>query len=196
MRRLAVLIDVEQADQARVGIGDVQQLSIGRKCDAVGPRLPFRDRLQIALWREVIDAEEIQLAAVLLIAEGRVGEINMPVPPDDDIVGRVQPLAFEFRRQHFGCAVLRRPDHAAGAKLAGVQTALRVEGVAVRSFGDGRVFRYTVAWNEFMEFIRNAVGEQQERILGPDRPLGELKARGDLFDSHSGEGLRAGELHP
>src|SRR5436190_784809 len=54
---------------------------------------------------------------------------------NDDVVGRVEPLAVPLVGQHGGLAVVLVADHAAVAVLAGQLAALVVEGVAVAVAG-------------------------------------------------------------
>ena len=85
---------------------------------------------QFAFGRDVKDAVKIQFAGILLRAEGGVREIDMTVAAHNNVVGRVESLAFEARRQHFDFAVLQGARHAALAEFAGVQAAFGVVGVA------------------------------------------------------------------
>ena len=133
----AFVIEIVSANVALVGIGDVEDAAVGRQCDAVRPALRLGDQLQFTVRRKMVDAVEIQVLRVLLISERRIGEIDLAVLADRDVVGRVQPLAFVALGDHFDPALFVGARHAAGVGFAGVQPALRIERVphrAVRFF--------------------------------------------------------------
>ncbi len=143
-RRDAFAVEIVGAHAAVIGIRNVERAAVGGERDAVGARLPFRDDFQFAFGRDVVDAVEIQLAGILLRSERGVREINMPIAPHHDVVGRVESLAFEARRQHFDLAVLQSAGYAAFAEFAGVEAALRVVGVAdgaAGAFGENGIRR-------------------------------------------------------
>ena len=65
------------------------------------------------------------------IAEGWIGEVDVAVFTDDDVVRRVQPFAFPLVGQHFPVTFLILPHHAPPFRFAGKHAALRVNRVAV-----------------------------------------------------------------
>ena len=121
-----------------VGVGDVQHAAVRRKRNSVRPARGLRDQLHGAFRRNVIHAVEIQLAAIGLIAERRIGEVDVPVAAHHDVVRRVQPLAFPLVGQHLDFALLVGARHAARAGLAGVKPALASKALP---FGPLRVSR-------------------------------------------------------
>ena len=110
---------------------------LGENAMPLGRPLRLGDQTHLALGGDVIDAVEIQLARVGLIAESRIGEINLAVLAHHDVVGSVEALALPLLRQHLDLALLVDANHAACLALATVEPALRVEGVTV---GVARIF--------------------------------------------------------
>ena len=130
----------------------------------------LRHQRHRAFRRDVIDAVEIQFAVVALLAEGRIGEVDVPVLRDHDIARRVQPLAFPRLGQHLDLAVLIGAGHAPGAGFAGVEPALRVEGIARGAVGIGAKDRDLGAGHPFQQPVARRVAEDQVAVLGPGRP--------------------------
>ena len=123
-------IEIESHHRVPVGIAHVKHLAIGRERDAIGPRLPLRDNFQIAFRRDVPDAVKIEIAAIVRAAESRIGEINVAVSANHNVVRRVEFLALIALGQRFDFALQVQPRHAAGLRFADVQTPLQIVGEA------------------------------------------------------------------
>ncbi len=106
----AIAIEIEGDDGVTVGIGHVKQLAIGRKRDAVGARLPLRHHFDDRLRRDVPDAVEIEFAVIVRAAEGRIGEIDVPVSANHNIVRRIEFLSLIILRR---ASRFRRSDRGA-----------------------------------------------------------------------------------
>jgi hypothetical protein len=184
----AVAVDVEDAEEAVVGVGDVEEAAVGGEGDAVGAAWGFGDEGEGAFGREMVDAVVVELAAFGLGAEGRVCEIDVAVFADGDVVGGVEAFAFELVGDDFEGAVLGGADDAFGAAFAGVEAALGIEGVAVGAVGSFAIGGFAVAV-ELPDDVVGDVGEEELPFLRPDRAFGEFEACGDAFD---GEGAEEG----
>jgi hypothetical protein len=126
-------------------------------------------------------------------AVGRVGEPDGAVRLDDDVVGRVQPLALEAVHEAMAGAIRLRPGDPPVAVLAVDDTALAVERVAVgvvvrlapdhpsRALGPAdRPVRPHVAVHHRL------LAGQPHGTLGPDATLGQASERRIWFDQACG----------
>ena len=141
----------------------------------------------------MIDAVEIQLAVVRLFSECGIGEIDVPRFAHYDIAGRIEPLAFPLVGQHFDLALLIGAGHAAQARLAGVETAVGVEGVAAGAMGVRAEDFGGMAGRPFQEAVAGGVAEDQVAIFGPGGAFREAVAIGQLAERDIGEILRGSE---
>ena len=142
----------------------------------------FRDQIEFAIRRQMIDAIEIELAFL-----GRersiqgVREIDMTIASDHDIVGCVEPLSLVAVRQDLDIALAVRARHAARDVLAGVEPALAVKRVAV---GPVRLFAKDAdafARIEAKDLPLPCVTEKEIAIGRPHRPLASLETLRNRF---------------
>src|SRR5580658_546011 len=152
--------------------------------------VPFRNRLQLAARGDAKNAVKIQLPRILLISEGRIGEIHVPVAPHDDIAGSVQALPVVARGQHVEFAVPGHSRDPALAEFAGVEPSLVVVGVAIDAAGAAREFRDPFARSPFFNPVRHRVTEQQKSFQRPHRALRVMHFAGDRLHANVGEVLR------
>src|SRR5882724_701163 len=122
----------------RAGVGDVEELFIGREGQPIGLHEIGRHRHAVAARRIVAvdeggaDLRRSSVAFVVGIdAVGRIGEPDATVGFDNDIVGRVQAFALVTLDEHGPRAVVLGSRQAATLLLAGDQTALAVDGVPI-----------------------------------------------------------------
>lgn len=83
-------IQIERYHSMAIGIAYIKQLSIRRYGNSIGPCLPLRENVQLPFRSDVPDAIEVEIAPVVGAAESRVGEIDMPVFANRNIVRRVE----------------------------------------------------------------------------------------------------------
>ena len=91
---VAVAVHIVSADVALVGIGDVENTSVGRKRDAVGPGRELARPASVRLWAGCDRRRKNPARDGPALAESRIGEIDVAALADHDIVGSIQPLAF------------------------------------------------------------------------------------------------------
>src|SRR5205807_2657911 len=125
----AVLIQIVRTHVAVVGIRDVENTTAGCQGNAVGPALGFRNKLDLSAARNVKDAVEIQVARVLLISKRWIGEIDLAVLANYDIVGGIQPLALPAFGQYVDFALFVGSGNAARMSFTSVEPTLCVESV-------------------------------------------------------------------
>ena len=181
------MIHIVGAHVALVGIGDVQNTPVGRKRNAVRPAGWLGDYRHLTLRSDVIHAVEIQLARIGLVAESRIGEVDVAVFAHYDVVGRVQTLAFPLIGQHFDLALLVGAGHAPGEALAGVEPALRIESVAVGAVGWIAEYGVALAGDELQNLVAWDIAEQQIAFARPGRSFREAKSVRNLFNLNVGE---------
>ncbi len=132
----------------------------------------FRHQRHRAFGRDVIHAMEIEFAVVALLAERRVGEVDVAVARHHDLRRRIELLAFPVVGQHFDLAVLFGAGHAPRARFARVQPALGVEGIARGAVRIGAVDLDLVARNPFQKPVARRIAEDQvAAFLRPGRTL-------------------------
>ena len=68
----------------------------------------------------MVNAIERELARISLIAECRIGEVDVPILPDHNVIGSIQSLALPLFGEHFHLALLIQADHTPGLALATV----------------------------------------------------------------------------
>src|ERR1051325_8427519 len=96
-----------------------------------------------------------------LVAECRIGEVHVSGFANDDIVRRVESLAFPLIGQYLDSAFLVGTGDAAGAGFAGVQTAFTIEGVAAGAIGFLAQNFDLLARNPFQKLITLGIAEDQ-----------------------------------
>ncbi len=140
----------------------------------------------------MIDAEKVELARVLLVAEGGIGEVDLAVFSHHDIVGGVEALALIFFGDNFDFALLVGARDAAQVALAGVQATLRIERISVCAVGIRPQDANGHARFEPEDFIVGNIAKNQVAVARPGRTLGEDVAGGDFVHLDLGEILRGG----
>ena len=185
-----VAVQLIGAHGSLVGEIHVQDLPVGRQSQAVGQVRRPCDQLDLPFRRDVVDAPEIEFLRVGLLAEHGIGEVNVAVLADHDVVGSVQALAFPLLRQYFDVALFIRPGDPAGLALAGVQPAAAVEGVPVRPIGGFAKHLRAFAWHKAVDLAVRHVAEQQVPLVGPHRALGKAEPAGGLLHVECREVLR------
>ena len=183
-----------------VGVGDVENVLVGREGDAVGPRLVADQQVELAVGAQAVDAVEVELAQRRLLqalqAVRRVGEVERPVGTVGGVVRAVEPAPFEAVDQHRPAAVGLDPRDAAVAVLADDEPALGVErqpvrrdrpqplAVALENGVDERAG--PLGLGPLVDGVGPHVGEEQPRLAAdPHRPLGEHVALGQLLDGRA-----------
>src|ERR1019366_7474334 len=122
-------------------VGDIHLLVVGRETDAVGAIHLIVDARHLAsLWIHAVDGLLVLLISfeAFVVAEdavGRIGEPDAAIGVHDNVVGRIQALAFELISDDGGGAVDFVAHHAAAAMFAGKLAAFEVEGIAVAVAG-------------------------------------------------------------
>ena len=188
-----------------VGVGDVENVLVGREGDAVGAALVLDQQLELAVGAQAVDAVEVELAERRLLealeAVRRVGEVERAVGAEDSVVGAVEAAPFEAVDDHRAGAVLLEPRDAAVAVLADDQTPLGVEGQPVRRDRpqplavalEHRVDERArpVGLGPLVDGVGPHVGEEQPRLAAePHRPLREHVALRQLLDGGAGRHQR------
>jgi hypothetical protein len=200
-----------------VGVGHVEGLPVGRKADPVGSPNLLRQHREDAALRQPIHALEGQILArvveSLRKSEGRVGEVDVSVGADGQVVGAVEALSLEPIGEHGHRAVPFPTDDAAVAVLAEDQAPEGVEGEAVRAglapgeSGGARVaarlqvHRERLARSPQVDRVgRNVREEEAASARVPDRTLGPLDPLHDQLERGVGgkQRVEAGVLpdHP
>ena len=123
----------------------------------------------------MVHAVEIQIPLVQRSKE-RVGEIDVSIAPDHDIVGRIETLPFEFVDQDFDPPLAIGPGYPPGLILAGVQASLPVHGISICAVGILPINFRRLARNVFVEPVLAIVAEDQKPLARPYRPLAAWKA--------------------
>lgn len=186
---VAGAVEVEDADGAFVGGVDVEEAAVGGEGDAVGAGVHAGDDVQIAAGGEVEDAVEGEFAGIFLGAVGGVGEVDVVVAADGDVVGGIEALALEAFGEDFDFAIGGGAGDAAVGAFAGVEAAAGVEGVAVGAAGvfteDGGG---ALGGGELEDPVGGDVREEEE-LAGPGGAFGEAIVGGDAFDAEFGEVL-------
>src|SRR6185437_10926502 len=162
-----------------IRVRNVKNFAIRRKRNAIRPAFRFRNDLQALFGRKMINAIEVQLTRVPLIAERWVGEVNLIVFANRDVVRRVQTLAVPTIGEHLVFALLNA-HHAPRMSLAGVAAALRIERIAVRAVRIFTQHRGLHAGRDLPVPIAGGVAEDQKSIRRPRRPIHVQVARRDL----------------
>ena len=98
---------------------------------------------------------------VLLLAERRVGEIDVVRFADRDAAGRVELLSIPLSRDSFDLSVLGGARDAAGAGLARVEAVVRIEGIAAGAMGIGAEDLGVVTGDPLEQSIAGDVAEDQ-----------------------------------
>src|ERR1043166_1899719 len=119
-----------------VRIGDVGDRAVGGDDDAVGLLDILRRERHLSVRRDSKDALEVDLTGIAFAVSG-VGEVDVPLRIDREIVGAVESPAFPFLREgsHLSVRIRDRdPPIAAGIRpFADNEAALRVELHPVRA---------------------------------------------------------------
>ena len=183
-----------------VGVGDVQQVLLGRERDAVGPGLVPDEQLQLAVRVQPVDAVEVELAQRRLLqpveAVRRVGEVERSIAGVHQIVGAVEPAPLVVVGQHRTGAVFFEPRDAPVAVFGNDQPSLAVERQPVRR---DRPEPFAVALEDRIEERTGAVRlrplvdcvgahvrEEESRLAAhPDRAFREDVSLGELFDGRA-----------
>ncbi len=197
VRGVAFLIEVIGADGVLVGRGYIERAPVRRERDAIGTRGPLRREFHRPLGRNVVDAIEIELAMVLLLAERRVGEIDVFRFADRDAARRVELLAVPFGCDGFDLSVLRRARDAAGAGFASVEAVVSIEGIAARPVGVGAKDLGVMTRDPFEQAVTRDVAEDQ--IVSDRRPGRTLRVHvvlGGEVEFDVGEILRGKKRQP
>jgi len=111
----------------------------------------------------------------------RIGEIDVARFAHYDIAGRVEPLAFPLVRQHFDLALLVGAGHATQARLAGVETAVGVEGVAAGAMSVRAEDFGGMAGSPFQKAVAG-VSLKSVAIFGPSGPSVKRKPSASLVN--------------
>jgi hypothetical protein len=89
VRRGTSVVEVEGDYGVAIGVGGVEGFAVGREGDSVGAGLPLSYGFELGFGGEVEDPVEVEFAGVDGVAEGGVGEVDLAVFADDDVVGGV-----------------------------------------------------------------------------------------------------------
>src|SRR5579883_1902268 len=138
----------------------------------------------------MVYAEKIEIARVFLVSERRVGEENLPVFPDHDVIGRVELFALVPFGENLHLAPLIQPRHPPRMRFAAIEPALRIEGIAHRAIGILTQNRRLLAKLELQQLVFRHVAKDQKSFARPGRPFGENETRGDPFHRELIEILR------
>jgi hypothetical protein len=194
-----------------VGVRDVECALVRRERDAVRRPDRIRDQRHDTVRRHPVHALERDLARGVVVAqrqaEGRVGEVDLAVRRDGEIVRAVEAPARVALGHGREAPVALAPRHAPLAVLAEDEPALAVEGEAVRAglaprereiarvAAPGEDERHSRAARPAVDGVARNVGEEEgaarcvpERALRPAEPVGDpLDAR-----ARREEGVEAG----
>src|SRR5262249_13954715 len=108
----------------------------------------------------------------------------------DDVVRRIQALAFPLIGQHFHFSLLVVADDAAFMRFAGVDAALRIDRVPARSVRVLAIHSGPFTRNQFAHLAARNVAEQQIAVFRPDRSFDEAESAIDFFNRNFREILR------
>ena len=134
-----------------VRVGDVGRRAVRRHDDPVGLLDVLGRERHLSVGRDPEDAFEIDLAGLLSLV-ARIGEVNVPLGVDGEVVGAVESFPLPFVRKSPPCAVQvhdRDPPAAARVRaFADHEAALSVEfhavGAAARVAEDRRPVRLRI----------------------------------------------------
>lgn len=185
---VAGAVEVEDADGAFVGGVDIEEAAVGGEGDAVGAGVHAGDDVEFAAGGEMEDAIEGEFAGIFLGSVGGVGEVDVVVAADGDVVGGVEAFAVEAFGEDFDFAVGGGAGDAAVGAFAGIEAAAGVEGVAVGAAGVFAEDGEGLAGGEFEDAVGGDIGEEEE-LAGPGGAFGEAVVGGDAFDAEFGEVL-------
>jgi hypothetical protein len=129
----------------------------------------------------VIHAVEIELPLIER-GEERVGEVDVAIAPDDDVVGGVQTLAFELLYENFYAAGGIGPGDAARLLFARIQAALAVHGVSVGAVSVLAKDLGRSTGRVFIEAVPAVITKDQVTLARPYWPLAPRKTIGNVLD--------------
>src|SRR5260221_3552403 len=136
---------------------------------------------------EAVAGAELALALAPLVgaedAVGRIGEPDAAIRLDDDIVGRVEPLAAVVVGEHGDAAVRLGAGDAARAVLAGDEAALAVARIAVAVVRGLPEDAHAGTLDELHDAVVRDVAPQESIAVGEiDRPFGPQHAAMQLLE--------------
>src|SRR4051794_31656401 len=187
----AVVADVERADVRPLGVVDVEDALVGGEAEAVGLAEVVIEQLGLAAaGGKPVQALE---GEVLLALDAeprhapvrRVGEVDRAVALYDDVVGAVELLALEVRRQHLaaGAAAVRvHADDRARDVLADDEAPVEVERhpvALVRRAGD---LAHPALLVPPATRVAGHVAEEQIALGVPERTLREREPGAELLE--------------
>ena len=172
-------VEVVSVDFALVGIGHVEDAAVGRKGEAIGAAFRLGDDGELAFGVEVVDAVEVELAGIGLVAEGWVCEVELAVFADDEVVGGVEAFTFETVGEdvEFLFVTGVETDDATGFGLGNDEVVFFVVGDGA---GAGHLFAVlgsAFAGEKGEDLVVWHITEEQScGGFGPERGLGEAEA--------------------
>jgi hypothetical protein len=166
-------------------LDDVEDFFVRREAEPVRTKNAFGDDGGVSgLAVDPIDVHvDLGLRHVSFViaeqTEDRVGEPDRTVGFHDDIVRRVQPLAFEQVHQHRDGAVIFGSNDTASAMLAGNQASLAVAGVAIREVRRLAVDTHRAGFLFPLDdaLVGNVAAQEVTPVADPHRPLGPAQSR-------------------
>src|SRR5437762_12190929 len=126
------------------------------------------------------DSIKIQLTLVKRSKQG-IGEVDLTVAPDHDVVGRIESLALEFVHQYLNLSFAIGSGDAPRFVLAGVQAPLAIHRVPVGTVGILPIDFRRPPGDVFVEPVLAIVAKDQKALARPDRSLAAREALGDWF---------------
>src|SRR4051812_9737507 len=187
----AVVADVEGADVRPLRVVDVEDALVGGEAQPVGLAEVVVEQLRLAAaGREPVEALEGEVLLALDAEPGhapvrRVREVDRAVAFDDDVVGAVELLALEVRRQHLAARprpVGVHPHDRARDVLADDEPAVEVERHAVALVGRAGDLAHAALLVPAAAGVAGHVAEEQEALRVPERTLGEREPRAELLE--------------
>ncbi len=181
IRSGAVAIEIERNHRVAVGIGNEQNLAVGRDRDAVGPRLPLRENVEIAFGRDMPDAVEVEFAVVVRAAKRGIGEVHMPVFAHHNVIRRVEFLALEALGHGLDLSLQVEPRDAPVFRFAHVQTPLRI----VRKPGYPSIVVSQNRWTRVGADLENRslphIRDREKTHVRPGKPVDKSQMFSDLL---------------
>ena len=128
----------------------------------------------------MVDPVEIQVAHIERGVQG-VGEIDVSIAPHHDVVGRIEPFAFEPVDKDLDPPFAVGPGDPPGLVFARVQASLPIHRVAVGPVGAFPIDFGRLSRNVFVDPVLTVVAEEEKPFARPHRPFAAFEAGGHLL---------------
>src|SRR5262249_52296270 len=113
--------------------------------------------------------------------EQRIGEVDVTIATDHDVVRGVKSLSSKAVRKHIDFSIATGASHAPRPVFTGIQASLPVHRIAIRAMRVLAVDFGLLARDVLIDSILVVVAEQQESGARPDRSLSARKSGRNLF---------------